>query len=70
MNWPTPVLRRKTEPGPRLVPAVVTAPLVSLSPSAVQLRLVDGTVVEIPDIQAVSPEWVAAVVSQVARAAR
>lgn len=55
---------------PRLVPAVVTAPLLSLNTAAVAIRVPGGPVLEIADVRAVPPEWVGILLSASAKASR
>jgi hypothetical protein len=65
-----PTAREKREPPAQLVPAVVTAPLVALSGAAVSIRLPTGSVVEIANVEAVSPDWVGGLLAAVTRASR
>lgn len=55
---------------PRLVPAVVTGPLLSLGTAAVTLRVPGGAVLEIADARVVPPEWVGVLMATVAKASR
>jgi len=55
---------------PRFVPAVVTAPLFSLSTAAVAIRVQGNVVLEIADVRAVPPEWVGVLMSAAAKASR
>jgi hypothetical protein len=52
------------------VPAVITAPLLSLGPAAVSVRLPGGGVLEIADVRAVPSEWVGSLLAAAARASR
>lgn len=55
---------------PRLVPAVVTAPLLQLSRAPVAIRMPGGPTLEIADVRAVPPEWVGILLSAAAKASR
>lgn len=52
----------------RLVPAVLAAPLLSLSTAAVAIRVPGGAVLEISDVRAVPPEWVGILLAAAAKA--
>ena len=54
----------------RLLPAVVTAPLVGLAGASVSIRLPGGAVVEIADVRAVPPAWVRELIATDAEASR
>lgn len=54
----------------RFVPAVVTAPLFSLSTAAVAIRVQGNVVLEIADARAVPPEWVGILMAAAAKASR
>ena len=54
----------------QFVPAVVTAPLVALGGAAVSIRFPAGPVVEITNVQAVSPDWVGGLLAAAARSSR
>ncbi len=60
----------KPPPEPRLVPAVLSAPLLSLSTAAVAIRLPGGPVLEIADVREVPPEWVGVLMAALSKASR
>lgn len=64
------VAAKASEATPRLVPAVVTAPLVALSGAALSIRMPDGPVLEIADVRAVPPDWVADLLAAASRTSR
>lgn len=55
---------------PRLLPAVMTAPLLQLTTAAVAIRVPGGPVLEIADVRAVPPEWVGILMAAAAKASR
>lgn len=70
VNVDTGIAAKAPEATPRLVPAVVTAPLVTLSGAAVSIRMPNGSVLEIADVRAVPPDWVADLLAAASRTSR
>ncbi len=53
---------------PNLVPAIVTAPLLSVGGAQVALRMEGGLTVEIADVHTVPAEWVGELIAAIVRA--
>ena len=53
--------------GPRLVPAIVSAPAAITNVAPVAIRLPSGVVLEVADTAVVEPAWIAAVLGALSR---